>query len=639
MRKNLVTTLASGLVTIVLLNFVGLPAFAKQTTLPPVVARIAPAPEHINLDRTITNLLSYYHYRRNKPDDTQSSAILDAYLEALDFNKLHFFASDIEKFQKYRNRLDDFLQQGYLEPAYEIFNIYLQRLAERTEYVKELLSSNMAFTVDESVALNREKQPWVDDQKTLNEIWRKRIKHELLLLVLAGKDIGEAKETIQKRYDGRLGRTAQYKSQDVFQTYMNAVAASFDPHTAYFSPRATENFNIQMRLSLEGIGTVLRMEEEQITVVELVPGGPASMSGELHPNDKIVGVGQGTDDKVIDVVGWRLDDVVDLIRGKRGTVVRLELVPAGSGFSDPHKTITLVRDTIKLEQQAAKSEVRESSVAGEKVRVGVISIPTFYSDFAAAQRGDSDYRSTTRDVRRILTGLDAENIDGVIIDLRQNGGGSLQEAVELTGLFIPEGPVVQVRNSSGNIDIESDPDPDLVYDGPLVVLVNRFSASASEIFAGAMQDYGRAIVLGAPTFGKGTVQTLVSLNRFVPDVDAKLGQLKLTIAKFYRISGSSTQHRGVIPDIQFPSLYDSSDIGESTQDFALPWDEISPLRYSRDLSVSKLLPELQSRHQQRIANNREYQQLINDLDEARGKQEARYYFVAGEQTNCRAKNC
>ena len=613
MRKTRFTIIV---LTFLLTSMVSLSVLAKPTDTPRVLARIAPAPEHINLDRTITNLLSYYHYRRSKPNDQQSKAILEAYIKALDFNRSYFLASDIKRFRKYRTRLDDYLLAGQLEPAYEIFNVYLQRLAERTNRLLIQLAEPVNFDIDESLMLSREDAPWASSHVELDEIWRKRIKHDLLLLMLASKDLAGARETLHKRYEGRLRRTAQYKSQDVFQIYMNAVATSYDPHTAYFSPRATENFNIQMRLSLEGIGTVLRMEEEQITVVELVPGGPAALGGELHPNDKIVGVAQGDDGPMVDVVGWRLDDVVDLIRGGRGTVVRLAVIPAMTG-PDGTKEIRIVRDTIKLEQQAAKSAIK--TVIGEngERRIGIIEIPTFYSDFAAAQRGDRNYRSTTRDVRRLLNELKQAQVDGVVIDLRQNGGGALQEAVELTGLFIPKGPVVQVRNSSGDLDIETDPDPSIVYEGPLAVLVNRFSASASEIFAGAMQDYGRAIVLGAPTFGKGTVQTLVNLNRFVPQAETPLGQIKLTIAKFYRVSGSSTQHRGVIPDIHLPSLYDEDDVGERAQNFALPWDTIKPVRYARGSDLSRLIPVLKRHHEQRVANDNIYQLLLEEIADAK----------------------
>lgn len=574
---------------------------------------IQPGPQHAQLDKTITNLLAHYHYRQTDIDAEQSSSILDAYLDTLDYNRSYFLASDIEHFERYRYELHNHLKDGILEPAYSIFNTYLRRMAERTARLKVQLQREIRFDVDETFELDPENRQWARNRTELDEIWRKRLKHELLQLILAGQSLDDAKETLVQRYEGRLRRTNQQQSEDVFQLYMNAVASSFDPHTSYFSPRASENFNIQMSLSLEGIGTVLRMEEEQIQVVELVPGGPAALSGQLHPDDVIIGVGQGEDGSITDVIGWRLDDVVDLIRGRRGTTVRLKILPNHAGTGGPIQTISLVRDQIKLEKQAANSEIRSLEHNGRTQRIGIITIPTFYSDFAAAQRGDRDYRSTTRDVRRLLTELNRQNIDGLVIDLRQNGGGSLQEAIELTGLFLPGGPVVQVRNARGQVNIEKDNGPDLIYDGPLAVMVDRFSASASEIFAGAIQDYGRGLVLGTPTFGKGTVQTLVDLNRFMPGNSDPLGQLKLTIAKFYRISGGSTQHRGVIPDIEFPSAVDSQAVGESAQSTALPWDEIRSLDYGYSAVLDTLMPQLYQHHARRIATDDAFQALLADI--------------------------
>lgn len=580
---------------------------------------IRPSTDHIRLDQTIANLLSYYHYRQGQLDNRQSSAILDAYLDTLDPNRSYFLASDIKKFEQYRYRLDEYLQNGNLDPAYEIFNIYLRRLAERTARLQLQLKREINFNIDEKLAIDQEDTPWRRSKIELDEIWRKRLKNELLQLILAGKNYSEAKDTLNTRYEGRLRRTKQYNSEDVFQIYMNAVATSFDPHTTYFSPRASENFNIQMSLSLEGIGTVLRMEEEQISVVELVPGGPAALSGQLLPDDKIIGVGQGDDNDIVDVIGWRLDDVVELIRGPRGSVVRLQVLPGGNMAGS--KVVRLVRDKINLEKQAASSEIKTIQRGGELLRIGMITIPTFYSDFAAAQRGDANYRSTTRDVRRILGELKTQNIDGLVIDLRQNGGGSLQEAIDLTGLFIPHGPVVQVRNARGSVEVEEDADRSISYSGPMVVLVDRFSASASEIFAGAMQDYGRAVILGNPTFGKGTVQTLVDLNRFLPSADSTLGQLKLTVAKFYRINGSSTQNRGVTPDILFPSIVDSEEVGESAQDFALPWDEINPLRYVHNKSLDGLIPKLRQLHLQRSNKDPMFQAYLQDIRHTRETRE------------------
>lgn len=599
-------------------------AMATSTeSLPPVITQLAPAAKHHHLDQAIVRLLSRYHYRQGKLDDAMSSTILGTYLKALDFNRSYFLASDIATFnRKYRFTLDNYLLSGNLQPAYEIFNVYQRRLAERTDRVLDQLDQNIDFSIDETLELDREKASWAVSRTELDEIWRKRIKNELLLLMLTGEDLDAARATLKKRYQGRLRYAAQATSEDVFQAYMNAVSQNFDPHTAYFSPRASENFNIQMSLSLEGIGTVLRMEEEQVTVVELVAGGPADLSHQVQPDDKIVGVGQGDNGPMMDIVGWRLDDVVDLIRGPRGSVVRLQIIPASTGSDAVIKTVRLVRDTIKLEKQAAKSEIKTLSSKGHSVRVGVITVPTFYSDFEAAQHGVKDYRSTTRDVRHLLKELKHQRIDGLVIDLRQNGGGSLQEAVELTGLFIKEGPVVQVRGTTGGIEVETDPDPALLYDGPLAVLVDRFSASASEIFAGAIQDYGRGLVIGDPTYGKGTVQTLIDLNRFIPDAMGPLGQLKLTIAKFYRINGSSTQHRGVTPDITFPSVFDQNEVGESAEEYALPWDKIKPIYYQHSSNLDDLIPELRRRHQVRMAADvafREWQKDIEAAKQAREK--------------------
>jgi carboxyl-terminal processing protease len=597
------------------------PTLAGQIqSLAPVVAQLTPATKHSNLDQTIAQLLAQYHYSQSKLDDRLSNAILDSYLNVLDGNRSYFLANDIKLFEKkYRSALDESLVSGDMQPAYEIFNVYQRRLGERTAHVLKLIRhhNKLDFTVDETLELDREESPWASSQAELNELWRKRVKHELLTLKLAGQDLDEARATLQKRYTGRLRRTAKSNSDDVFQLYMNAVSQTFDPHTAYFSPRTSENFNIQMRLSLEGIGTVLRMEDEMVTVVELVPGGPADLSSAIKPEDKIVAVGQGNSGSLVDVIGWRLDDVVDLIRGPRNTVVRLQVVPAKKGLDHPGKVVRLERDTIKLEKQAASSTIKTFTEGERKIRIGVITIPTFYSDFAAAQRGDKNYRSTTRDVRRILKSLEQAGVEGIVIDLRQNGGGSLQEAIELTGLFIEKGPVVQVRTVDGDVEVEHDPDPTLIYDAPLAVLVDRFSASASEIFAGAIQDYGRGIVIGDPTFGKGTVQTLIDLNRFLPKAMGPAGQLKITVAKFYRINGSSTQNRGVIPDISLPSAFDSDEVGESAQDYALPWDEIDPIRYRRSQHLASLIPQLKKYHQTRVKANPDFAAFIKEIEAAK----------------------
>jgi carboxyl-terminal processing protease len=577
------------------------------------VTTLAPNDRQTTLDKTIAELLSQHHYRQSKLDDRLSALVLTTYLDDLDFGRAYFLADDIASFQKYRNTLDDALKKGDLQPAYELFNVYLRRLAERTTRIQTLLQQDFRFDVNESLEVDRKNAPWAKTPAELDDFWRKRLKHEMLTLMLSGKDRAAARELLVKRYDNRLRQAQQTSSDDVFQLYMNAVAQAFDPHTAYFSPRNTENFNIQMRLSLEGIGCVLRMDEELVTVVELVTGGPADLSQQIKAGDRIVAVAQGDSDPWLDVVGWRLDDVVDRIRGQRGTVVRLKVLPGKAGATAAEKTVRLVRDTIKLEKQAAKSEIKTLHTATDReLRIGVITIPAFYSDFEAARRGDPNYRSTTRDVRGLLNDLNGK-IDGLVLDLRENGGGSLQEAVDLTGLFIGEGPVVQVRNVGGDVEIEKDSEPGQAYKGPLAVLVDHASASASEIFAGAIQDYGRGLVIGDPTFGKGTVQTLVDLNRFTRAKDPQ-GQLKLTIAKFYRVNGSSTQHRGVRPDIAIPSVVDSEEVGESAQKNALPWDEIAATRYRGDRGISALAPELTRRHQARVANDPDYQAFLRDLE-------------------------
>ena len=615
MRTSRILKFLVGLPLILMLS---LTAAVAKPAAEPVGAEIAvtplvPTTRQTALDKTIAELLSRHHYRQSKLDDRLSALVLTTYLDDLDFGRAYFLASDIAGFEKYRDTLDDALKKGDLQPAYQIFNVYLRRLTERTARIQTLLQQDFRFDVSESLEVDRKNTPWAKTPADLDDFWRKRLKHEMLTLMLSGKDRAAARDLLVKRYDNRLRQAQQSSSDDVFQLYMNAVAQAFDPHTAYFSPRNTENFNIQMRLSLEGIGCVLRMDEEMVTVVELVTGGPADLSQQIKAGDRIVAVAQGDNDPWVDVVGWRLDDVVERIRGQRGTVVRLKVLPGKAGATAAEKTVRLVRDTIKLEKQAAKSEIKTVRGPNNRdLRIGVITIPAFYSDFDAARRGDPNYRSTTRDVRRLLNEMNGK-MDGLVLDLRENGGGSLQEAVDLTGLFIGEGPVVQVRNVGGDVEIEKDSEPGQAYTGPLAVLVDHASASASEIFAGAIQDYGRGLVIGDPTFGKGTVQTLVDLNRFTQSREPQ-GQLKLTIAKFYRVNGSSTQHRGVRPDIAIPSVVDSEDVGESAQKNALPWDEIAATRYRGDRGVAALAPELARRHQARAAKDPDYQAFLRDLE-------------------------
>lgn len=583
------------------------------------VNNLAPQPEHAIVSKVVAKLLTRYHYTHRIIDDAISSETLDFYLNALDRRRMYFLASDIDQFDAYRYSLDDAVIRGDLEPAYFIFNTLMQRVRERVNYVKELLSHEFDFTKDDYYNYDREEAPWAKTTDELNELWRLRIKHEALSLKLAGKDWNGIVKTLTKRYNNLLKRYEQLNSEDVFQYFMNALAECYDPHTSYMSPITSENFGIEMSLSLEGIGAQLITEDDYTKVVRIIPGGPADRSKQLWPNDRIVGVAQGRDGEMVDVIGMRLDDVVQMIRGKKGTVVRLEVLPAGHPPGSPTKIISLVRDRVVIREREAKSDTVEIIHEGKKYTLGIIKVPTFYADFAAQQRGDKDYVSTTRDVRRLIKQLKGANIDGLLIDLRGNGGGSLQEAIELTGLFIKDGPVVQVRNSYGDVKVEEDPDPHLVYDGPMAVIVDRYSASASEIFAAAIQDYGRGVILGSRSFGKGTVQHLLPLGRFIRSDHKKLGQLKITVAKFYRIDGSTTQNRGVIPDIIFPSVLDEMDFGESSYKTALPWDKIQPANFDPVDSVTKFLFTLRKKSKKRISQSREFKYLLEDIENFKKK--------------------
>ncbi len=576
---------------------------------------ILPDEIYKRIDQVIVQILSNYHYKKQKLNDSLSSVIFDEYIKNLDNAKLYFFKSDIESFEKYRYQFDDFLNSGDLNIPFEIFNVYKKRLGERINFIKECLKSEFDFSTDESFSPDREKADWAKSKEELDEIWRPRLKNDALNLILSGKDWKGAAEVLLKRYQNFHKIILQYEAEDVFSLFMNSVTQVYDPHTDYFSPAASENFSISMKLSLEGIGATLRQDNDYTVVAGIVPGGPAAKSGLLHEEDKIVGVAQGEDGEMVDVIGWRLDDVIQLIRGKKGTIVRLQILKASDGPNATPTEIKLVRDEVKLEEQAAKSEIINIQHEGYNFKLGIIKLPSFYTDFEAQQKGKPDYKSTTRDVKEILKKFKEEKVDGVVIDLRNNGGGSLQEAIQLTGLFIKEGPVVQVKNMMNIIEVDRDPDPEIYYDGPLAVLVNRFSASASEIFSAAIQDYGRGIVIGENTYGKGTVQNLLDLNRHIPIANKKLGQLKLTIAKFYRINGSSTQHKGVHPDITFPSPYSAEEFGESSQPSALPWDQIQPAQYEKYDDLSKFISMLIKKHEERAQKDPEYQLLLDDIEE------------------------
>ena len=578
-------------------------AASVQALAPTVpLSELEPGVEHRRATRLITHFLANYHYKKTPLTDELSAEVFERYVDGLDPTRSYFTQGDIESFRRHEDRLDDYLRQADLVPIFEIFKRYRMRLEARVDYATALLDEPFDFERDERYVFKRDDVPWPKNTTELDEIWRKRVKNDVLSLRLAGKEEGEIKDTLAKRYEGLARRTAQLGSEDVFQMFINAYTTTIDPHTAYFSPRTSENFKIRMSLSLEGIGAVLQSEDEYTVVRQVVAGGPAAKSKLVNADDRIIGVGQG-DEEPVNVIGWRLDDVVDLIRGPKGSEVTLEILPKEVGVDGPSKTIKLTRNTIKLEEQAAKSSVIEVGEDDASVAVGVIDLPAFYLDFDARARGDRDYRSTTRDVRRILGELEAKGVSGIIMDLRGNGGGSLTEATELTGLFIDRGPVVQVRNSQGRVQLEEDTDRGVVYDGPLMVLVDRNSASASEIFAGAVQDYGRGLVVGEPTFGKGTVQHLVDLNRFDKSMDGQLGQLKATIAQFFRVEGASTQHKGVVPDIVFPTAKHSDDHGERALDNALPWARIDAARYVPANDVDGALAALRRQHEARVRDD------------------------------------
>jgi carboxyl-terminal processing protease len=580
------------------------------------IVALSPLDVHPRTALGIVDQLRHNHFLKKPLDDQLSSEIFEKYLSLLDGAKVYFTEADVQALEKYRYLLDDALVRGNLEPAFEIFNLYQIRLNERLAYLIGELEGGLDgldFEEDEEIEIDRENANWPSDKSELDAIWHKRLKAASLSMKLNGKEIEEIQELLTKRYTNRLKQSRQTKSEDAFQLYVNAFASTYDPHTQYFSPRTSQNFNINMSLSLEGIGAVLRNEDEYTSVVELVPAGPADKSGLIGPSDRIVSVGQGEKGPLIDVVGWRLDDVVELIRGPKGSTVRLEVIPNATD-DDSTKVIQITRNTVKLEEQAAHKQVLELTHNGQTRRIGIINIPTFYVDFKAVQQGDPNYKSTTRDVRRLIDELQSEGdgIDGLIIDLRNNGGGSLQEADSLTGLFIKSGPTVQVKAASRRANVYADTDGDVAWDGPMAVLVDRLSASASEIFAGAIQDYGRGIIIGNQTFGKGTVQTLVPLNR---------GQLKITAAKFYRVSGQSTQHQGVLPDIEFPETFDSERIGESALDDAMPWDVIQPAIYPQTNQIETLLPELTDLHNTRTSDDPDFNYMRALSDKARENRE------------------
>ena len=577
--------------------------------------KLKPEPQHLKVAPLVVKYLTNFHYQKRAIDDSISAETLDRYLEKLDPMRVYFYESDIESFQKYRNKLDDYLVIGHVEPAYEIFYIYQKRMAERLEYAFKRIEMPFDFSIDEYLQIDRDEVPWAKSAEELDNYWRKRLKNEYLSLRLGGKEEDEIKKLLIKRYNRVKKNVKQFQSEDIFQIFVNSFSECFDPHTSYFSPKNFDDFKIQMSQAYSGIGARLTTEEDYTVVKEIIAGGPAAKSDNLHEDDKIIGVGQSEDGEIVDVVGWRIDDVVQLIRGEKETIVRLQILEAGSMPGAPPDTITLMRDKVKLEDRSAEGNIIKITQENEEFNFGIIDIPSFYSDFDGKTSGEKNFKSTTNDVKQILIDLRADTLDGVIIDLRRNGGGFLNEAISLTGLFIDKGPVVQVRSTTGKVSVEWDEDNGKQYSGPLAVLVDRVSASASEIFAAAIQDYGRGIIIGTQTFGKGTVQNAVGLNRFLPNTDKKLGQMKITIAKFYRIDGGSTQHVGVIPDITFPSRYDLMDLGESSQKNALLWDQIDQLEYPSYGDVAMVIPDLNNRKNIRVNEDPRFAALNQSLEE------------------------
>ncbi|WP_345213145.1 carboxy terminal-processing peptidase [Mucilaginibacter gynuensis] len=583
--------------------------------------------------KKVAELISKYNYKKVTLNDSISTEVYNRYIKSLDVNHNYLLASDIKEFEKYKTVLDDDLKAGNLANVFYIFNVYQKRYNDRIKYSLTQINTNFDYSKNETFTFERDDLPWVNSESEMNTLWGERVKYDLLSLKVANKDMAKNKEVLKKRYDNLLSQSNKLTNQDVFQIFMDAFTEAVDPHTNYFNPANAANFNIEMSRSVQGIGASLLSENEYVTIKSVVPGGPADKSKQINVDDRIVGVAQGKTGEFQNIVGWRTENAISLIRGTKGTTVRLEILPSGVNTSSKPKIVEMVREKIILKDQSAKKEIRTYNSNGKTFKVGIISIPAFYLDFDDYRSGNPNYKSTTRDVKLILDTLKQEKVDGVVIDLRQNGGGSLTEAIELTGLFIKTGPVVQVKDAASQIEVNDDEDPTVTYAGPLLINVDRFSASASEIFAGAIQDYGRGLIVGTQTYGKGTVQSAINLDKVIGNslVDkvanlagnkAKIagngsqntyGQLNLTVAKFYRISGGSTQHKGVSPDIDFPSVIPLDKYGEDTEPSALPYDVIPKSAYTKVGDFATVLPELKKLHQQRMAKSDSYKYLLQDI--------------------------
>jgi carboxyl-terminal processing protease len=600
-----------GLCLLILLAGGSSGAPAATGLLPPDA--LLPTATQRQLAPRIARVLEDRHYSRRALDDALSAQVADRFLEALDSQHSYFTAADLADFARWRTRFDDMIRTGQIEPAYLIFARFQQRNRERLRYAIAQLQNEPAWTLDERYELDRDQAPWPRGAPELDELWRQKVKSDGLSLVLTGKSWSEAADILRKRYERVLQRSEKVTSDDVFETLMNAYATAYDPHSNYYSPRSSEEYRIQMSLSYEGIGAQLQLVDDYVTISGLLPGGAAQAAGTLKVNDRIVAVGQGHDGEMLEVIGWRLDDVVQKIRGKIGTVVRLQILPAGAAPGPDEHVVELTRNKVTLEAQAAKKELRQIENAGRRLRVGVVTVPGFYEDSAARRDGDPNYRSTTRDVRRLIGELKADGgIDALVLDLRGDGGGFLQEATALTGLFIDQGPVVQVRDTDGRVDVLDDPEAGVAWSGPLAVLVDRTSASASEIFAGAIQDYRRGLILGQPTFGKGTVQQMIPLDRW--SGTPTQGQVTVTIGKFYRVTGESTQLKGVVPDIELPAVIDTVDVGESVLQYALPWDRIASVDFRPLPANGRSVRELLQAQSARTASDGDYRWLMQGIE-------------------------
>jgi carboxyl-terminal processing protease len=593
-------------------------AYALEVRSPPV---LAPLKQQAQAAQLSAQFLSRYGYKPIALDDDLSAKIMNRFIKSLDPDRVFFLQADIDKFMSDSAKIDDAIKREDLQIPFSIFNVYEQRVVDRMNYARTLLKRDMDFAVQEDYSLLRDDAPWPQSEAEGNELWRKRVKGDWLRLKLGGKTDAASRETLDKRYANALERAYKYKSDDVFQSFMDAYTNSIDPHTDYFGATASADFDISMKLSLVGIGAVLQDRDDYTTIRELVPGGPAQLSGKLAVGDRITGVGQGEDGVVKDVVGTRLDEVVQMIRGEKASVVRLDILPADAGADGSHRVISLVRDKISLEKQAAKKTILSVKDGDATRKIGVITLPAFYEDFEARRKGDKDYRSASRDVAKLLVELKQDKVDGVLMDLRNNGGGSLAEAIDLTGLFVGKGPVVQQRGADGKVEVQSDDLPTPAWTGPFGVLINRGSASASEIFAAAIQDYGRGVIVGEPSFGKGTVQTVVNLDEVAHNSKPKFGELKLTIAQFFRVNGGTTQLRGVTPDISLPGLSDPKRFGEASYDNALPWTQIKSAKYAPAGDLATLLPELKGRHDARVQGDPDFQRFLGDIAELKAQRE------------------